>query len=199
MCDATNLCGIFLRIGSNCIWEPIGKGDGYVLARVNGIVICVLYFSPNRLLSEFEEYLKKLSLAMEPYSRVKLLVAGDLSARFTAWRNHITRLREKVMEVWADSFPLYLLKKGKGYTCVREKGGSVVDVAWGTRPLVRAGVKWFLDAQTYSDHRYVRMEIGMDKRTQPNTASSRKQISTRCWNFKKLDADRFVALLETVQ
>ena len=62
---------------------------------------------------------------------------------------------------FADQMRLRVLNEGAALTCVKNEGGSIMDVIFATESLVRRMQWWLVDcaAETSSDHRYIRFEI----------------------------------------
>jgi len=66
--------------------------------------------------------------------------------------------RGQVLAEWGAELGLVVLNRG---SCVRHNGGSVVDVTFGSPPVVRKVVDWkvMTGSETLSDHRYIRWDI----------------------------------------
>lgn len=99
-----------------------------MVVRIEGLVIVSTYFSPNRTLRSFGNYIRRVEACVERFRGHDLLVGGDLNARSTAWGDRLTCPRGELVEAWADSLDLSLLNKGRVQTCIKGSGGSVVDV-----------------------------------------------------------------------
>ncbi|KAL0891783.1 hypothetical protein ABMA27_015050 [Loxostege sticticalis] len=138
----------------------IERGHGYVAAMWGDIAVMGVYFSPNRQLADFEAYLAYLAPAVARMPPGQVAVLGDLNARSTAWGDRVTKPKGRVLELWATTVGLSLLNRGNTYTCVRRRGGSIVDVSFATPALAARVRKWEVDlAVTLSDHRHIRIEI----------------------------------------
>jgi hypothetical protein len=111
------------------------RGEGYVAVHMGDIAIIGVYFSPNRSLREFEDFLDVVRNAVNRVSPRQTFVLGDLNAKSRAWGNPNTNPKGRATQIWAVLSGLALLNRGNTNTCVRRRGGSVVDVTFATRPL----------------------------------------------------------------
>ncbi|XP_029155163.1 uncharacterized protein LOC114937420 [Nylanderia fulva] len=78
----------------------MGKGEGFVLVKWGEAIVVGVYFSPNRDLAQFEEYLGRLADEIDRHLPGKVLVMGDLNAKSDAWGSPVTNARGKVLEEW---------------------------------------------------------------------------------------------------
>ncbi|XP_052742281.1 uncharacterized protein LOC128198872 [Bicyclus anynana] len=141
--------------------SAVERGPGYAVARWGEYTIVGVYFSPNRPLAEFETFLDSVSEAVRRHNEGRTLVLGDFNAKSQAWGSPATDARGRSVQVWAVHQGLSLLNRGTTYTCVREEGGSIVDLSFAT-PLVAdrvTGWKVWDWVETLSDHNYIRFKI----------------------------------------
>lgn len=70
--------------------------------------------------------------------------------------------RGYTLEKWIDEKRMIVLNDGETETCVRAQGSSMVDVTIATEKAASQIVEWKVDseAETLSDHRYVRINVG---------------------------------------
>ena len=181
---------------------PLGrvvKGRGFVSAIIGDIAIIGVYFSPNRTLSEFEQFLAEVGDLVEQSRSYPILVAGDLNAKSTAWGSSVTDNRGEELHEWATHWGLNFLNRGSANTCVRQRGGSVIDVTMTTASLVSRVHDWKVmeSVETLSDHRYVRFDVSAF----PTIIPARENDSTTGprWVLGKLDRElaREAVLVET--
>ena len=139
----------------------LGRGEGYVAAKWGEIAVVGVYYSPNRDLAQFEEYLGRVSAEIGRHLPGLVLVAGDLNAKSVVWGSPATNARGEVLEEWVAELGLLVLNRGSVHTCVRHNGGSIVDITLGTPPVARMVFGWRVMAgsETLSDHRYIRMDV----------------------------------------
>lgn len=160
------------------------KGRGCLAALIGEFVFVAVYFSPNRVLSEFENFLVEVgSLVGRSHPR-PVLVAGDFNAKSTAWGSPAACARGEVLEEWAIATGLVLLNRGSEYTCVRRQGGSIVDLTFASACLVPRvqGWKVLKEVETLSDHRYIRYDVhGLP------TVQNTSQVGGPRWALKHLD------------
>ncbi|KAL0891774.1 hypothetical protein ABMA27_015041 [Loxostege sticticalis] len=166
----------------------IERGHGYVAAMWGEIAVMGVYFSPNRQLAEFEAYLAYLAPAVARMPPGQVAVLGDLNARSMAWGDRVTKPKGRVLELWATTVGLSLLNRGNTYTCVRRRGGSIVDVSFATPALAARVRRWEVDlAVTLSDHRHVRIEIADHSSA---VRSGRERVSPfPRWALTRLDRE----------
>ncbi|XP_052743900.1 uncharacterized protein LOC128199244 [Bicyclus anynana] len=141
--------------------SAVERGPGYAVARWGEYIIVGVYFSPNRPLAEFEAFLDSVSEAVRRHNVGRTLVLGDFNAKSQAWGSPATDARGRAVQVWAVHQGLNLLNRGTTYTCVREEGGSIVDLSFAT-PLVAdrvTGWKVWDWVETLSDHNYIRFKV----------------------------------------
>ena len=166
------------------------RGPGYVAAAWGGDMALVgVYFSPNRPLRDFEDFLEILTAVAGRAAPRQVAVMGDLNAKSEAWGNPAAscNVRGRAAEFWAASCGVSLLNRGTVHTCVRRRGGSVVDVSFATPALAARVVNWRVETvETLSDHRYVRFDISTGPRG--GTARSGQSPFPR-WALTRLDRE----------
>ncbi|XP_013175638.1 PREDICTED: uncharacterized protein LOC106123778 [Papilio xuthus] len=136
--DLDGLVAITSRsiVGSPAFADVV-RGRGYVAALVGGILVVGVYFSPNRSLADFEGFLSEVGVLIGRSRSARVLVAGDLNAKSSAWGCPATDPRGRELEDWATETGLVVLNRGSVNTCVRRQGGSIVDVAFADGVLAR--------------------------------------------------------------
>ncbi|XP_050352035.1 uncharacterized protein LOC126774515 [Nymphalis io] len=113
----------------------IERGSGYVVSGWGEYL--VVGKSSDRGLAEFESYLGSARAAVSRQSPKSIVVLGDFNAKSRAWGNP----RGKAVQVWALLSSLFLLNKGQVHTCLRQQGGSVVDLSFATPVTARRGME----------------------------------------------------------
>ncbi|CAK1582411.1 unnamed protein product [Parnassius mnemosyne] len=179
--------GLVAIIGET-LTDP-SRGRGWVAAVSGGIVIVGAYFSPNKSLADFEGFLVELGAVVGRYHPRPVLVLGDLNAKSSAWGSPVTDPRGEVLEEWTVTTGLVVLNRGSEYTCVRQRGGSIVDVSFAS-PSVASRIRdWRVAAEveTLSDHRYIRFDVSAQ------TASGRHPTTPindgPRWALKRIDRE----------
>lgn len=184
---AGDLDGLVAIIGATLV--DVSRGHGWVAALVNGIVTIGAYFSPNRSLADFESFLVELGAVVGRSHPRPILLLGDLNAKSAAWGSPVTDPRGEVLEEWAITTGLAVLNRGSAYTCVRQRGGSIVDVSFASPAVLHRVSDWHVEeeVETLSDHRYIRFEVSTQ------TTGGRSQSAPRRdgprWALKRLDRD----------
>lgn len=168
--------------------EVVMTGRGFVATGINEMVIVAVYFSPNRVLSEFEAFLVEVGALIAQIRPRPVIVLGDLNAKSTVWGSRRTDARGRAVEEWLAGNGLCVLNQGTENTCVRRGGGSVIDVTFASPELSRRIHDWevLVDEETLSDHRYIRFSVSSSlveehNRELPNTGPR--------WSIKRLNLE----------
>ncbi|XP_045541402.1 uncharacterized protein LOC123722879 [Papilio machaon] len=180
-------------------FADVVRGQGYVAALIGDILVVGVYFSPNRSLADFEAFISEIGVLIGRSRSTRVLVAGDLNAKSSAWGCPTTDPRGRELEDWATETGLMVLNRGSVNTCVRRQGGSIVDVAFADAVLARRVCAWHVveDVETLSDHRYVRFGISASP---SNLSGPDRPLSGEGprWSLSRMDRDFLVeaALVE---
>jgi hypothetical protein len=159
--DSLQTVLVMISSGSSAPPIVLDRGQGFVSVLWENWVVVGTYFSPNRTLAEFKTFIVELTVAVRRAAPRPVIVMGDLNAKSTAWGSPITDARGRVVCGWAAATGLVLLNRGTDLTCVRQQGGSIVDVTFAS-PAIATRVKdWrvAVEVETLSDHRYIRFEV----------------------------------------
>ncbi|KAL0803418.1 hypothetical protein ABMA28_017329 [Loxostege sticticalis] len=155
--------GLVALISSASSSPPLNvvRGHGFASALVGGIVVIGVYFSPNRPLHEFENFLTEVEALVLRSHPHPVIVAGDLNAKSTAWGSPATDPRGRVLEEWLITLGLAVLNRGTVHTCVSWNGGSIVDVSFASPAIASRVHGWRVlkDVENLSNHRYVRFDL----------------------------------------
>ncbi|XP_049886424.1 uncharacterized protein LOC126380887 [Pectinophora gossypiella] len=94
------------------------------------------------------------------------------------------------LEDWAVTSGLVILNRGTNNTCVRQQGGSIVDLAFTTPSMARRvqGWKVEVDVETLSDHRYIRFDVSTSAPTTVPVTRSSIEEGPR-WVLGRLDRE----------
>lgn len=183
--------GLVAIICQGVAFDKVIKGRGYVAALVGGVMVIATYFSPNRVLAEFESFLVDVGTLVGQNHLHPVLVLGDFNAKSAAWGCPITDARGDALEEWALTTGLLILNQGSVQTCVRQHGGSIVDVSFASPNLVRRVNGWevMAEVETLSDHRYIRFEVS--SMPLPPSRLDRPNVSRDSprWALKRLNPD----------
>lgn len=169
------------------------SASGFVAAKWSGIIVVGVYFSPNKSLSEFEDFLGRLGTFLSQHLPCSVLLLGDFNAKSPAWGSPVTNARGEELEEWAALMGLIVANRGSVQTCVRQNGGSIVDITF-TCPVVAqriSGWRVLEEVETLSDHRYIRFEIATsfslgNSNSQTNNTNG---IHSFKWAISHLDKD----------
>ncbi|XP_045541646.1 uncharacterized protein LOC123723135 [Papilio machaon] len=166
------------------------RGAGYVAANWGEVVLIGVYFSPNRSLSQFERFLDGLELVVRRALPAQVIVMGDLNAKCAAWGSPITDVKGAHLRDWALTIGLVPENRGSAFTCVRARGGSVVDVTFAT-PSIGAHIScWRVleDVETLSDHLYIRFRVSTAPPGRQTRTAGGRGVFPR-WQLSRLDGD----------
>lgn len=122
--------------------ESIVRSQGWVKAEVDGTAIIGIYCAPNCGLVDFERLLAEVEAQICQIYPCQVLIAGDFNAKSTIWGSPATDLWGETLEDWAASLGLAVLNRGNENTCVRQQGGSIVDLTFASAPLARRVHDW---------------------------------------------------------
>ncbi|KAL0895255.1 hypothetical protein ABMA27_011409 [Loxostege sticticalis] len=160
--------GLVALISSASSSPPLNvvRGHGFASALVGGIVVIGVYFSPNRPLHEFENFMTEVEALVLRSHPHPVIVAGDLNAKSTAWGSPATDPRGRVLEEWLITLGLAVLNRGTVHTCVSWNGGSIVDVSFASPAIASRVHGWRVlkDVENLSNHRYVRFDLHASSR-----------------------------------
>lgn len=171
------------------------RGSGYVAVKWGAIILFGIYFSPNKSLAEFEVFIDHLGAAVNRASPSAVIVVGDFNAKSAMWGSPSTNPRGVVVEDWALTTGLTLLNQGNVNTCIRQQGGSIVDLSFATPAVARRVSEWNVleNVETLSDHLYISFNVSY---SQDATRVSRPQnVDTSPfprWAMAKMDRDILV-------
>ncbi|XP_061719325.1 uncharacterized protein LOC133526648 [Cydia pomonella] len=172
------------------------RGRGYVGALCGETFYIATYFAPNRQrrrrrLVEFEQFLDELGARVAQLHPRPVIVAGDFNAKSTAWGCPLTDARGATLEEWAVAMGLAVINQGTADTCVRQRGGSIVDITFASVALARRVQSWevMVGVETLSDHRYIRFDVATPSLTPDNLGRIGPVGGGPRWALTKLDRE----------
>ncbi|KMQ84584.1 reverse transcriptase, partial [Lasius niger] len=163
------------------------------------IVVVDVYLSPNLDKRTYCERLRALERHIISRHPAPVIIAGDFNAKSGVWGSPRNDWRgDELLEVEARC-DLAPCNTGSENTCVRMRGGSIVDLTWVTRPAERLVRGWrvLTEAETLSDHRYIGFSVTAFTREVLERRRLRENASHR-WALRKLDEDAFLSTVEAV-
>nr|XP_012146537.1 PREDICTED: RNA-directed DNA polymerase from mobile element jockey-like [Megachile rotundata] len=179
----------------------IESGRGFVAADWGGTVVVGVYAPPSWPLASFEVLLDEVRRCVLRCLPCPVIVLGDFNSKATAWGSPRTDPRGETLLDWAAGLELRLLNTGSVHTCVRQHGGSIVDLSFATPAAARriSGWRVVAEVETLSDHRYITMVLSA---TPPDaTPRGRPQEGITPpprWSLKKLNKDALMAAAHVV-
>jgi len=174
--------------------SPRGGGEGLVVALWGEIVVAGVYSSPNRSLAEFEGLLNRVAVAIRPSLPGPVLVMGDFNAKSAEWSSPKSDARGETLAEWANALGLEVLNRGSEHTCVRQHGGSIVDVSFATPAVSRMVRGWRVKVgvETLSDHRYIRFDVSASTEVTRPRCPRGTPLPSR-WTLRRLNKDALMA------
>ncbi|XP_063620671.1 uncharacterized protein LOC134793075 [Cydia splendana] len=171
-------------------FQGVVRGHGFVAATYENIAVVGAYFSPNDSLANFEQFLVEVGAIVRQLHPTPVLFAGDLNAKSREWGSRVTDPFGQCLEEWAVAYGLAVINRGTVNTCVRQQGGSIVDVTFASAPLARRVNDWkcLEDVETLSDHRYIRFNISTPTTVSISPRSLPRGNNPR-WALKRLDRE----------
>ncbi|XP_026727799.1 uncharacterized protein LOC113493949 [Trichoplusia ni] len=171
--------------------ENKSRGRGFVASHVGDLLVVGVYFSPNRQLAEFEEFLGRLGTFVGSNRSRPVVIAGDFNAKSTAWGSPVTSARGRLVEEWALELGLVLLNRGSVQTCVRHNGGSIVDLSFASPVIGRRISDWRVveGSETLSDHRYIRFSVCTNSSPSHTQRRATESGEGPRWAVKKLNRE----------
>ena len=126
-----------IGVSPDCPIAPseVERGDGYVAAKFQDFVLYSCYFSPNRALTEFEDYLGALEASMSRWQSNQIILAGDFNAKSEDWHSGRTDRRGYVLGELAIQLDLAPVNAGSTPTRFHQGYGSVIDITFATESL----------------------------------------------------------------
>lgn len=158
-------------------------------AHLRELVVIGVYHSPNRSIADFRSLVAELGTVVSRCHPIPVLVLGDFNAKSSAWGSQRTDARGQVLEQWAVETGLLVLNRGSVYTCVRQRGGSVVDITFASPAIARRVHDWRVmeEVETLSDHRYINFHVSAQTVSSPARIASGAEGPR--WALKKLDRE----------
>lgn len=190
---AGDVTGTAAIVSANSVGSPImtvlKRDSGYVAVQWGEFVVVSVYFSPNKTVAEFEEFLDRLGTLIARTMPNPVLVAGDFNAKSSAWGSPVTDMRGRVLQEWVVETGLSIVNQGSVNTCVRQQGTSIVDITLATPGITQRIQGWRVveEMESLSDHLYITFDIHRFP-TIPAPSSTATSSSPR-WAVKKLNTE----------
>lgn len=131
-----------------CPFTVESKGDGFIVTKWDELVIVGVYFSPNKNLAMFERFLDRIETAIRRFLFGSVIIAGDWNAKSTVWGSPITDSRGEILTDWMLELGFACQNKGTTQTCVRQKGGSIINVTLTISMATRRIEDWWVEEET---------------------------------------------------
>lgn len=156
------------------MWEPrilgrpgimVGRGENFVTAKFGDFKVISCYISPNVDMGVFLEFLDELGEEVRRLDNRETIICGGFNSKSILWGAPRTNRRGELVEEWAAEMDVRLMNTGQEPTCIRAQGESYIDLTWITPDMVEKITNWrVVQKETLSDHVYINMEIGSDRK-----------------------------------
>lgn len=119
---------------SHRIEEKHTQGGMSAMILTEGVMVASCYFSPNKLIEEFKNYLNELKEWINSARCPISIVAGDFNAASEQWASRQTDGRGREMEEWMPELDLYVANDGytptfrKHFQIRRRKGQTPEEI-----------------------------------------------------------------------
>ncbi|XP_011169844.2 uncharacterized protein LOC105202856 [Solenopsis invicta] len=172
--------------------QNLDAGTNFVAVRWEGVVVIDYYFSPNKPLSKFNDFLETLSSTCRKYKKEPCLIFGDFNASSYQW-DLSQNSRGIALTEWAADLGLILLNIEQSPTTYHPRGFSTVDLLWANRKMFGLVLGWRIEYKEdpHFDHFYIYNNIKTK-----NTARNRLKLASTVfprWCAKRLDRDLLLA------
>lgn len=167
--------------------DEFGSVEGVAWIKLRGGELMLsCYFSPNRSLEEFHDFLNGLTSLTAMGKSRPVLVAGDFNAKSPEWGAPNWDRRGEELSDWAASVGLFVANVGSTPTFQRTTGqASIVDITMVSENARLEGWTVINDVETLSDHRYIAFRLGGDMKDDGRAPTS------RLYGWKKVKEEVF--------
>lgn len=186
-CDTSNRAAIAV-LSSTPVGDFDVGNDGFVWVTIAGMRIYSCYWSPNTTDVDFELFLRRLEASVRA-SPVRVVVAGDLNAKHSAWSSPVSDGKGEALADVAQALDLAVMNCGDVPTREREAQRSYIDVTMVSSGLQHRVAGWcVMDEETLSDYRYLTYAI---------TATLSTNNARTGWSIRQMDKEKFLESLAT--
>nr|AMS38363.1 hypothetical protein [Bactrocera tryoni] len=183
------------KSGKAAIWSCKGQPfktcsreahNCFTWANIQGIYFVSCYARPSAAITEFEDFLLRLSL--ETRGKTPIIIAGDFNAWSTAWGSRCTNHRGRLIQEYLSQTHLTIMNTGTQNTYQKGNKGSIIDIMFANDSLSRH-IKWAVsNIYTNSDHMAIIAQISYSREPE---LLSRNTSRKRSWKQQEFDPDLF--------
>ena len=150
-----------------------GRGEGYVWAELDSVILYSCYISPNNTMTDFKRFLRNLGQEMRGQQK-PAIVAGDFNAKSAAWGSPKEYRRGDVLAEWLQERNMIVLNSGNKPTFISGEQESHIDITTCTEKLTPYVSEWRVsDEETLGYHQMLRYKITAALK---NAKTQRKQL-----------------------
>lgn len=164
--------------------------EGFVIAVINGIVMCSCYAPPSWPIEKFDRMLDRLTEKLTAKSPV--VIGGDFNAWAEEWGSRVTNQRGFSLLEALAKLDVSLANVGTKSTFHRNGRESIIDVTF-CSPALIPSLDWRVSENyTHSDH--MALEYTINRRSK--AARQAKKPNDRKWKTKMFTKELFVEALQ---
>lgn len=207
-CDKREDCFISVNKGIKIL--KVYQGEGFVCLELETMNIYSCYFSPNRPLNEFENYLDNLQSHLRSNTGKKCIIGGDFNTKSMAWGSTITNERSQPLEDFIETHNLVVMNVGNTPTFQNANGSSIIDITLATTNICQNIKEWRVmeETENMSNHRTISFDVALEqtKKKQNNIPIGWKlsddgiaKLKENCQNLETNEAEANIAAEQLVQ
>lgn len=172
-------------LNSDLAIDIIGPPEdiGFRWIQTHGIRFYCCYFSPNKTIQEFQDYMDKLGASIAQ-ARVPVVVAGDFNSHARAWGSPADDARGDALLDLAASLDMVVSNQGTAPTFTRGASATHIDLTLVSSSIASRIENWkVLEEESLSLHHYITYEV----RDNALAGPSSRVVG---WAVRKLDKER---------
>lgn len=179
--------------GKYPIQQIIASGeDGFVAAKINGVIFLSCYAPPRLQQTQFEELLDRIVRLARGIHQI--VIAGDFNAWATEWGSRWTNTRGYTLLDAFSQLDIVLANQGNATTFRKGNCGSIIDITFTSRQLAD-GLSWRV-SEDYSNSDHQALLYSVDQQRRRN-CSQHTQRSIG-WASKDFDVELFAEAFSNI-
>ncbi|CAH2094186.1 unnamed protein product [Euphydryas editha] len=164
---------------------------GFVAANVDGICFYSCYAPPSLSLTEFKDFLHRLT--EDAKQNFPVAIAGDFNSWAVDWGSKVTNARGEALLEAMTALDVVLLNSGDKPTFIRGEATSTVDLTFVSGCLAKRNCSWkVMDTYTASDHCAILWLVS----TGQSLGRTPRVTTAIGWNASSFDETAFTVALD---
>lgn len=159
LCDIN--CDTFIYTNKQMAVKYIHKDIGFVSVECTKLALISCYFSPNKDLEQYKDFLKRLQTYICNIKNKIIVIGGDFNAHFTHGNTLASDERGRIFDQWAAVCGLVLVNEGDTPTFSGPQGTSIIDATLTSERHINYIKNWTVqeDYENLSDHNNILFEV----------------------------------------